>query len=220
MRSLRTLLWIGLAAALPASAQAILTPTAQYTGNTTVVPVVGADFSSVTSLSAGGKTITFAPSMLALTTGTTWNFWGAPPNTESSTPRVLASDGGATVTLTLSSPVNTFGFELEPANVAGSPFSMTVTFFNGATQVAQVTRTIAYNGALLMAFSLPTPITSAVVTAPPGAGGFAIAQIRFGNTFLFAPPPSTVPALGPAGLGTLGLMLAAAGSLLARRRIA
>jgi hypothetical protein len=131
----------------------------------------------------------------------------------------VAATAGTTETLTLSSPVNTFGFELEPANVAGSPFSMTVQFFNGATQVAAVTRTIAYNGAVLMAFSLPTPITSAVITAPAGAGGFAIAQIRFGNVFLFA-PPSTVPALGPAGLGTLGLMLAAAGSLLARRRIA
>jgi hypothetical protein len=219
MRSFRTLLWIGLAAALPASAQfyVISTPTAQYTGNTTVLPIVAANFASVASLTAGGQTVTFTPSLTAASIGTGWNFWGAPPNTESSTPRLLETDPGVTtVTLALSAPATTFGFELDPANVAGSPFSMTATFLNGATTVGTITRTIAFNGALLMAGSSATPITSVVITAPGAAGGFAIAQLRFGNVLLA--PVSTVPALGTAGLGTLGLLLAAAGSLLARRR--
>jgi len=219
MRSFRSLLWIGLAAALPASAQfyVISSPTAQYTGNTTPLPIAAANFSTVSSLTAGAQTVTFTPSLTAASIGAGWNFWGAPPNTESSTPRLLETDPGVTtLTLTLSTPATTFGFELEPANVAGSPFSMSATFLNGASTVGTVTRTIAYNGALVMAGSSATPITSIVVTAP-GAGGFAIAQLRFGSVLL-SPATSTVPTLGTAGLGTLGLTLAAAGVLLARRR--
>jgi hypothetical protein len=218
MRTLRTLLWIGIAAALPASAQffTITSPTPQYTGNTTVIPVVGANFSSTSSLSAGGQTVSFSNPMLVLTVGAGWTAWGSPPNTESSTPRVVANEG-PTVTITLSSPSRTFGFEIEPSNHTG-PYAMTATFFNGLTALGAITLPLTDVTASVEAASSATPITSVVITTPSAAGGFALAQLRFGNLLLS--PITGVPALGPTSMGGLALLLAAAGSLLARRQLA
>jgi hypothetical protein len=224
MRLARLVLTIGLAGCFPAFAQffPISSPTAAYTTQTTLIPITGLDSSSVPSLSGGGQTITFSTNLSVFTVPTGgWNAWAPPPDTESSTPRVLASGVNQTsLTMTLSTAVNTFGFEIEPANVGGVPpvaFTISATFFSGATNLGTVTRSITNTGARLEAASSTTPITSVQITAPLAAGGFAMAQFRSGNVLIGAP---TVPAVGLPALGGLALLLAASASFLARRHTA
>jgi hypothetical protein len=203
-----------LAAAAPAFAQftPISTPTGSYTGSTTSIPVVGANFSTLTSLSSGAQTVTFSSTLDVRTVpGGGWATWASPPNTESATPRVVAALGAPTLTLILAQPASTFGFEIEPNDTG--VFTITATFRNGGSTLGTITQGIQGNaGARLIAASSTTPITSVVISAPSG-GGFALAQIRFGS-----PTVNTVPALGPSGTAGLGMLLAAAGALLARKQ--
>jgi hypothetical protein len=121
--------------------------------------------------------------------------------------------------MTLGSPVNTVGFEIEPANSGGLPaaaFPFTATFFNGTTPVGTVSRPVTFNSAALIAASSAAPITSVRITAPGSAGGFAIAELRSGNLAL---PAASVPAAGPVALGGLALLLAGTGFVLARRAV-
>jgi hypothetical protein len=207
----------------PAAAQfyTVLQPGPEYTSTTTLIPIAAADFSSVSSLSSGAQSLTFSASMTAFTVQPGgWSAWGAPPATEGSSPRVLATEGEQTsFTITLGSPTATFGFEIEPANAGGpppTPFTITVTFLNGATTLGTVARPILYNGALLAAASSATPITSVRINAPAAAGGFALARFRFGSALIGGSAPA-IPALGPAWLAALGVLLAAGGTLLIRR---
>jgi hypothetical protein len=169
----------------------------------------------LTSLTNGTQTITLSTAFIAQTVpSVVWGTWGSPPNTESSTPRILASTTAVTsVTLTLSLPSTTFGFEIEP-NVYNT-FTVSVDFYNGSTLLGTVSRTINGNaGALLAAASgTTTPITSVVITTPASANGFAMAQFRYAK----ANPP-TIPTLSTAALSALGLLLAGAGALLARAK--
>src|SRR5262245_62506102 len=79
--------------AVPARADfiPIAQPNAAYLGSTTVLPITDPDFLTVFSLTNGTTTASFDIPMVALTVPTTWASWGSPPNTESSTPRVLYS---------------------------------------------------------------------------------------------------------------------------------
>src|ERR1044072_1606326 len=184
---LRTVLCGIALGAVPLFAQpfTIATPTAQYTSSTTVIPITTANLDTATTLSGGGQTLTFSPSLLALNVPSIWPVWGAPPNTEGTPTRVLATNINVTAaTITLSSPQATFGFEIEPASASGT-HTMTATFFSGATPIAVVTQNIPYNGARLIAVSHTTPISSVQISAPT-SGGFALAQFRFGNTLIGA----------------------------------
>jgi hypothetical protein len=193
-------------------------PTPSYTGSTTLIPITVPDNTPVTSLTStdGKETITLSTAFSAQTVGIgffTWSTWGSPPNTESSTPRILAYFNPITsVTLTLSLPASTFGFEIEPDQIGLFPVS--VSFYNGSTLLGTVQRNINGNaGALLTAASSTTPITSVAIAIPADALGFAMAQFRYAQVI-----PPTVPALSTAALGALGLLLAGAGTLLARAR--
>jgi hypothetical protein len=219
---LKTALCAGAAAVAPAFAQpfTISSPTAEYVGNTTVVPiaVTGAP---VPSLTGGGQTLTFSTSLSQFAVPGTWSAWGTPPDTETATPLVLASAINQTaLTITLSPAATTFGFEIEPANVGGFPpvaYTITATFFNGASTLGVISRSMTYNGARVFALSSPTPITSVQISSPLAAGGFALAQFRVGS-LLIGGPPSAIPALGLPELSALGILLAGAGALLARRQ--
>jgi hypothetical protein len=223
--------WIGkavfglsLTAPLFAQPYTISSPTTEYLANTTLIPVTGSNLSSVPTLTGGGRTIGFSP---AMTVFTAWSVWGAPPDTESTTPRVVASAPNQSAeTLTISPPAATVGFEIEPSNFCAptpsctsgpaTPFTFTVTFLNGTTTLGTVTRSIFYNAARLIAFSSATPITTVQISVPTAAGGFALAQFRFGTTLIGAPPASGIPTLGSPALSALGALLLAAGALLAR----
>src|SRR5947199_387578 len=116
----------GFAICLPAFGQfsPISTPTPAYLSGTLAMTLTVPDSTVLSALTAGTQTITFSSSMTALTVGAVggWGFWGSPPQTESSTPRVLATPADLTgLTMTLASPVNTVGFEIEPANSGGLP---------------------------------------------------------------------------------------------------
>src|SRR4029079_11731068 len=74
-----------------------------------------------------------------------------------------------------------FGFELEPNDQTPEGWSISVDFKDGATTVGTITDSVGgTSGALLFAASTPDqPFTSVVITAAPGANGFAIANPRY-----------------------------------------
>jgi hypothetical protein len=201
---------------IPAFAQfsPIATPTSAYTGATTVMSIPGANFSTTNTLTDGTLTLNFSSTLSVRTVpGGGWATWNSPPATESSTPKVLAGVGLTTLTITLPTGNTIFGFEVEP-NGPGT-FLVTATYYNGATVLGSIPLSIPANsGALLAAASSSTPITSVVVTAPGGAGGFAMAQFRYAA----APAVAAVPALGTPALCGLALALLVGGMLLARRQ--
>ena len=201
------LLKIGVCMALlgvaPSFAQFVTfaTPTSSYTGGTTVMSIPGANFSTTSTLTDGTETLTFSSALSVRTVPSGgWATWNSPPAVESHTPKVLFFNGqNVTVTLSLASP--TVGFEIEP-NGPGT-FSITATFFNGATNLGSIPLSInASSGALLAAASSATPITSVVVAAPAGAGGFAMAQFRYGTPPVVPTVTGVSPASGPTAGGT------------------
>jgi hypothetical protein len=224
---LQAVVCVAIAGAAPAFGQAfqISSPTPAYTGNTTL-PAVSTG-AGIVAVSGGGQTVTFSAPLTGSVVGSVggWTVWGTPPDTETATPTVLATAFFPVVTsltLTLSSPVTTFGLEIEPANATTFPtptaHPITATFFNGATTLGTVTRSVTYNGARVFALSSSTPITSVQISAPAAAGGFAMGRFRFGNSLIGGPDPTAIPALGLPELSALALILAAAGALLARRQ--
>jgi hypothetical protein len=208
-----------LAAVTPLFAQftPVNTPTGSYTSSTTLIPITGSNGASVASITNGVQTVTFSTNLDIHTVPSGgWATWGAPPNTESATPRVVGTYSALTsLTLTLSAPSYTVGFEVEPSSFVSPTYSITATFMSGATTLGSVTRSVAGNaGALLAAASSGTPITSVVLTIPAAAQGFAIAQFRYATTNPFV----TVPVLSTTGVCGLGMLLAAAGAMLARKQ--
>lgn len=193
----------------------ISSPDAPYTSSTTLIPITAANgMAGVTSVTAGSQTITLSTGLSAAQVGVVgWATWNSPPNAETATPKVLARYTTlASLTLTLSTPATTFGFELEPNTFGVFPIS--VAFMSGATTLGTVTRSPnGASGSLLFAASSSTPITGAVITATGGGNGYAIAQFRYA-----APIVSSVPTLGTAGVCSLGTLLLAVGALLARRQ--
>jgi hypothetical protein len=201
-------------AAVPALAQfaPVATPTPAYTSSTTLFSIAPANGISVPSITSGSQTVSFSPAPSAQTVpGGGWSTWGAPPNTESATPRVLAFFGQTAATITLSQAVSTFGFEVEPNNFGNHTF--TATFLNGSTTLGTVTLSVAGNAGALLAAATSTPSITSVTISAPTSGGFAIAQLRFA-----LPSLTSIPTLSTTGFAGLGMALAAAGALLARKQ--
>ena len=220
IRNLQVALMLTLFVLAPAYGQITIipTPTAAYTGATTLVPITAADHASVTSITNGTQTISFSSTLMAATVPSGgWGTWSTPPSAESATPRVLSAFSAlTTLTVTLSQSTPTFGFEIEPMNYGF--FTITITFMNGNIALGSVTQTInGEAGAPLAAMtSAAAPITGAVITLPVAAGGLAVGQFRYGPVSNVV--PSGAPALGPAGMGALSVMLMGMGSLLARMK--
>lgn len=193
-------------AAVAGTITAISTPDSGYTGSTTLIPIIGADGDTQTTLADGNLTITFSTSMQQFTVPTTWTNWGTPPAVESSTPRVLAPVDFTvnSVTLTFSSPLTIFGLEVEPDAFSQGFFPVTESFYNGATLLGTITNSMDGSTAALFAASSTTPITSVNITIdgntnyPPGTDP-AMAEFRYA---LAAPEPGTMFAM-VAGLGIL-----------------
>jgi hypothetical protein len=132
-----------------------------------------------------------------------WATWGCPPATESCTPNVLWNEGFSTLTISFTSPLKTFGFELEPDNFAVE--EVTAQFFNGASLVGTIDLfPNGSAGALLFAGTTDTQFTSVVITDLAG-GDFAIAELR-GAPVGTTPEPGTMVLLGTGLLGALGVM--------------
>lgn len=220
-RLVTSAVWLGLVGCIPAFGQfnVIGMPATTYTTGTTLIPITAADNAAVPSITDGTQTIAFSGTVYARTVPGSWNTWGVPPATESATPRALAAFSATSLTVTLSVPSHTFGFEIEP-NGSGSVaqyYPVTAQFYNGATLLGTVSQNINWqSGALLAAASDSDTITSVVVTAPANANGFAMAQFRYGSTLLAGVARTPLP--GTFYLGGLGMMMLAAGALLARSR--
>jgi hypothetical protein len=140
-------------------------------------------YSSVTD---GNITVSFRHNLQNAQAGPSWwGLWGTYPEVEGNNPYVLASNYQNSVTLTLSKPVNTFGFEMQP-NYYGS-FNYRVEFYNGAILVGSVTRTTraGIDGgpsfAKLFAATTDGSFDKVIIEIVSGdSGGFAIAQLRYG----------------------------------------
>jgi PEP-CTERM motif len=133
----------------------------------------------------------------------TWATWGCPPATESCTPNVLWNEGFSTLTISFTSPLKTFGFELEPDNFAVE--EVTAQFFNGASLVGTIDLfPNGSAGALLFAGTTDSQFTSVVITDLAG-GDFAIAELR-GRPAPSTPEPGTMVLLGTGLLGALAVM--------------
>lgn len=204
-----------LAAAAPAIAQftPVSTPGASYTSSTTLIAITQGNGTPAPSISGGGQTVTFSTSLTAGAVGSGWSTWGAPPNTESTTPRIVYTFTSlSSLTMTLSSPASAFGFEIEPNSFGVHPF--TATFMNGSTTLGSVTRNVEGNAGALLAAAMSTPsITSVVLTIPSSAAGFALAQFRFSF-----PAVTAIPSVSTTGICGLGMALLAGGALLARKQ--
>jgi len=181
-------------------------PDAAYTSSTALIPITAANGTTgVNSVTDGSQTITLSTGLQAAQAGVSgWATWNSPPNAETATPKVLARYTTlASLTLTLSTPATTFGFELEPNTFGVFPIS--VAFMNGATTLGTVTRSPdGSSGSLLFAATSSTPITGAVITATGGGNGYAIGQFRYSATT----PGIPVPTLGEWGMIGLTVLLA------------
>jgi hypothetical protein len=162
----------------------IAQPDATYLSASTLLPITGADFDLLPSLSTGSFSVTFNIDLVALTVPSTWSSWGAPPIVESSTPRVLWTNGFTSLTLTFSESVGLFGFEAQPNTSVVSP--ILASFFQGANLVGEIPLDVDGNGgALLFAASSTTPFDKVVISS---TDDFAIAQVRAG----IVPEPSSL----------------------------
>jgi hypothetical protein len=196
-----------LIATFPLEADTIITaPFGYYTSQTQLISInTLTDGSLVGSIHDASLQVSFSSAMERLTAGDTWGTWNSPPATESSLPPVLYSSGVADLSMTLTAPVNVFGFELEPD--LGEVEPVTVTFFGTGSPFALTLDPNGNSGALLFAVSSETPITS--VSVDDGLGDdFAIANVRYAQNPLVVPAPE--PPMLP--------ILAVLGGLIVRQR--
>lgn len=197
------ILGVALALSAPASAlTAISTPDATYRTTTTLIGIP-ANPVDRTSWGDPDLLVTFSTPLQPLTVPSEWATWGSPGDTEQSNPRIFSTKGVNSLTFTFSKPLGIWGFEAKSVNFGTHNF--TVDYYDGAVLLGSVSRSIDGNaGARLLAASadLGTQFTKVVVNVDSGAGGFAIAQLRYGAV----PEPATWAML-LLGFGLVGFSL-------------
>jgi hypothetical protein len=187
----------------PARADLILIPQpdAAYVSSTSLFSFADPDFAVVASLSKGPITITPDIPLVALTVPGNWSSWGATPNTEGATPRVLWTNGLTSLTLDSSVALTTFGLEAQPDT--STPSTINMTFFSHNNQVGQFARIVDGNaGARLFAAQSTIPFDRVVLSS---TDDFAIARVRLDASAI--PEPSQVAMLVSVSLFALAVRL-------------
>ena len=157
-------------------------PDAAYQASTTKIDISGlTSGSSHSSIADGTLTVSFNSTMTKrgpVPTG--WATWSSPPDSETANPHILVS-GANDMTMTLSQPVTTFGFELEPNLRQPLPYDVDFILMSGPTVVGNITMTVDGDwGARLFAASVTGgSIDKIVIDGDETAIGFAIAQVRY-----------------------------------------
>jgi hypothetical protein len=172
-----------------------------YTSWTTVVPFPASG--TFTSITDGILTVGFSTTMTRFTHPGSWLTWSSAPFSEfpGVNPLPLGYSPATSLTMTLSTAVDTFGFELEPNPFA--VFSFTADFFEGATLLGSITRSVDGTAGARLFAGFETSgarITRVVVTGP---ADFAIAQVRY-----HLPEPASLIIAGMVGVGLCGGYLA------------
>ena len=130
------------------------------------------------TLPDGSEGAHFTPSVNVRRIGQGWATWASPPFVEDSTPFV-GFDMGSSLVIQFNQDAFVAGTEIEP-NAFGM-FSITATFrdASGGT-ITTVTRSVeGSSGARLFGVTCTqAEVRSILITADPGAQGFAIAQVR------------------------------------------
>ncbi len=160
----------------------VVQPNAAYTSSTNLIGLgyIPEGTTSITSVTDGTQTVSFDVGMTKSTVGVDWATWNTPPAVESNTPDVLFQTPSNILTMSLSVPSTTFGFELQGEEPVESQFY--VAFMQGINLVGFVDLAVnGIGGALLFAGSTTTsPFTSVIITNTSlNANGFAIANLRY-----------------------------------------
>jgi hypothetical protein len=225
---------VGFMVALPLRATPVLTQVSNpyddnYLTNTTLFDISG--ITGGTAIPNPFSILSFSTPMIKLSVPSTWATWGGGMNVESvpcvptlptlplmSCPPVLWSNGSNILTITLTSAVQEFGFELQPDNPEVETIKVTFITNDSAPDLSfmipvngfptQPTPTTYSGGAMLFAAVSTAPDIKAVTVQDLGPGGngcptglvcdFAIAELR-----AQVPEPGTVGLVGAAlcGLG-------------------
>lgn len=171
-----------------------------YTAATALLDPVGADYTTYTSIGP----VSFSATGQKRTVPTNWTTWGAPPFTETATPKITYFSGVSSVTLTLLGPVSVFGFEVEP-----NPFALKTYQAEFFDTLGGSMGTISWPvsgsaGARLFAgYTLDgsLSIKSVVVTNLTDSTDFAIGRVRVADI----PEPGTYALMGAGLLALAGL---------------
>jgi hypothetical protein len=194
----------------------IAQPTPAYIAGTTLLAITDPEQSMITSESDSALTISFwsggSPLLMDVNSVPgSWATWGSPPKTESATPRVVKPDDFTItdVLYTFSTPLSTFGMELEPDDLG--THKMTANFLFGGSSVGTLPLSVSGNGGALLFAATGGVFDSVEVSSDVD---FAAAQFRYTQS-----DASTTATPEPSGgVFVLGLTFVVA-SILARRMI-
>ncbi len=158
----------------------------EYTTETTLIDISGITCgTTLNSVADGDLTLNFSANMLKMQAdvcGWAGNY-GTPPAVEGPNPHMLFSNGQNSVAISLSAPVTTFGFELQP-NFYGV-VEFTVEFYSEGNLVGSITRSPAavippgVGQARLFAANTDASFDYIVIQTNAQIGGFSIGQFRY-----------------------------------------
>ena len=179
--SIAALFLVLLAAQAHADITIIPQPDAAYLNSTTKIDVASVpDFTLLDFITDGTLTVTFDNAVDKRTVPDSWLTWSAPPEAESATPAVLFQWSNS-MTMDLSLPVTTFGFELEPNPFSTENFEVDFIFLSGPTVVGTISLSVeGFAGSRLFAATTQDlPFDQIIIS---GTSDFAIAQVRYDRT--------------------------------------
>lgn len=177
-------------------------PSQSYLSRTQRIDFDQFSFPVVSQISNSTETIVYDSPLLVGAVPEFWASWNSPPAVETSTPVVGWTEGRSELFIQLSSPVATFGFELEPEQLETELVS--AFFFTAGGSVYQIDRTPSgAGGALLFAASVAGDAITDVYVEDASSDDFAIADQRYSSAYLSAvpEPQSFLPIL--LGIATL-----------------